>query len=81
MYNKIEVDMKKMRKLAALASAAILCISTVPYNVLAADSYADAEKSALDNALETFRAVYGKSLESSKKAYEGKKFCGSIGKI
>ena len=63
--------MKKMKKIAALASAAILGISTVPYNVLAADSYADAEKSALDNALETFRAVYGKSLESSKKAYEG----------
>lgn len=51
--------MKKMKKIAALASAAILGISTVPYNVLAADSYADAEKSALDNALETFRAVYG----------------------
>lgn len=63
--------MKKMKKIAALASAAILGISTVPYNVLAADSYADAEKSALDNALETFRAVYDKSLESSKKAYEG----------
>ena len=63
--------MKKMRKLAALASAAILGISAVPYNVLAADSYAEAEKSALDNALETFRAIYGQSLENSKKAYEG----------
>ncbi|MEI3438467.1 MAG: hypothetical protein V8Q83_09910 [Blautia sp.] len=60
--------MKKMKKIAALASAAILGISTVPYNVLAADSYADAEKSALDNALETFRAVYGKSLEVKQKS-------------
>lgn len=63
--------MKKMKKLAALASAAILGVSAVPYNVLAAGSYAEAEKSALDKALETFRAVYGKSVEISKKTYEG----------
>ena len=63
--------MKKMKKLAALASAAILSVSTVPYNVMAAGSYADAEKSALDKALETFRSVYSKEVETFKKSYEG----------
>ena len=55
----------KHTKLTAVAMAAALGMGCLPLNVLAADSYKEAEKSAVTKAIETFCARYAEGLEKN----------------
>lgn len=55
----------KHTKLTAVAMAAALGMGCLPLNVLAADSYKEAEKAAVTKAIETFCARYAEGLEKN----------------
>lgn len=55
----------KHAKITAMAMAAAMGMGCLPLNVLAADSYKEAEKAAVTKAIETFCARYAEGLEKN----------------
>lgn len=60
----------KIKKITAIMMAATMGIGCLPFNVLAADSYKKAEKSAVTKAIETFCTHYAKDLEKNTGAVQ-----------
>ena len=60
----------KRTKITAIVMAATMGIGCLPFKVLAADSYKEAEKAAVTKAIETFCTHYEKDLEKNTGAVQ-----------